>query len=56
MCSDTLRTPRTITSDGDPDRGFRLATYAISWIRAAIREYVLGSYSLMKVGTSAAKG
>jgi len=39
----------------DPDRGFRLATYAIWWIKAAINEYVLKSWSLVKVGTVAAQ-
>jgi RNA polymerase sigma-32 factor len=39
----------------DPDRGFRLATYARWWIRAAIQEYVLHSWSLVKIGTTAAQ-
>ncbi|HUB13540.1 MAG TPA: RNA polymerase sigma factor RpoH [Acetobacteraceae bacterium] len=39
----------------DPDRGFRLATYAMWWIRAAIQEYVLHSASLVKMGTTAAQ-
>ena len=34
----------------DPDRGFRLATYAMWWIRAAIQEYILRSSSLVKIG------
>jgi RNA polymerase sigma-32 factor len=37
----------------DPDRGFRLATYAIWWIRASIQEFILRSYSLVRMGTTA---
>jgi RNA polymerase sigma-32 factor len=39
----------------DPERGFRLATYAMWWIRAAINEYVLRSWSLVKMGTTGAQ-
>ena len=39
----------------EPDKGFRLATYAMWWIRAAIQEYILRSWSLVKLGTTAAQ-
>ncbi|NWG91603.1 MAG: RNA polymerase sigma factor RpoH [Parvularculaceae bacterium] len=39
----------------DPDKGFRLATYAMWWIKAAIQEYILRSWSLVKIGTTAAQ-
>ena len=39
----------------EPERGFRLATYAMWWIRAAIQEYILRSWSLVKMGTTAAQ-
>ncbi len=39
----------------EPERGFRLATYAMWWIKAAIQEYILHSWSLVKIGTTAAQ-
>ena len=39
----------------EPDKGFRLATYAIWWIRATMQEYILRSWSLVKIGTTASQ-
>src|ERR1700761_3167592 len=39
----------------EPERGFRLATYAMWWIKASIQEYILRSWSLVKIGSSAAQ-
>jgi RNA polymerase sigma-32 factor len=39
----------------EPERGFRLATYAMWWIKASVQEYVLRSWSLVKMGTTAAQ-
>ena len=39
----------------EPDKGFKLSTYAMWWIRASIQEYILRSWSLVKIGTTAAQ-
>jgi RNA polymerase sigma-32 factor len=39
----------------EPDKGFKLATYAMWWIRASIQEYILRSWSLVKMGTTATR-
>ena len=39
----------------DPEKGFKLATYAMWWIKASIQEYILRSWSLVKIGTTTAQ-
>ena len=39
----------------DPEKGFRLATYAMWWIKASMQEYILRSWSLVKIGTTSAQ-
>ena len=39
----------------EPEKGFRLATYAMWWIKASIQEYILRSWSLVKIGTTTAQ-
>ena len=58
MFNSEVETPRNDGSVGvflkfEPEKGFRLATYAMWWIKAAIQEYILRSWSLVKIGTTA---